>query len=132
MNPSASFANPWRPLRSVFEFDIKTIAAPAFPVRANAAFDPQPPALPWWAWRARLRQRWAGWWQARLPRTDLHVTSGATLNLAFTGKQYVHALFVNGAPMPGGCYTAANAAWITGPGTLIVTYPPSGSILFLR
>jgi len=69
---------------------------------------------------------------ARLPRTDLHVTSGATLNLAFTGKQYVHALFVNGAPMPGGCYTAANAAWITGPGTLIVTYPPSGSILFLR
>ena len=70
MNPSASFANLLRPLRSVFEFDIKTIAAPAFPVRANAAFDPQPPALPWWAWRARLRQRWAGWWQARLPRTD--------------------------------------------------------------
>ncbi len=70
---------------------------------------------------------------ARLPRTtDLHVTSGATLNLAFTGKQHVHALFVDGAPMPGGRYTAENAAWITGPGALIVTYPPSGSILFLR
>jgi len=44
----------------------------------------------------------------------------------------VHALFVDGAPMPGGRYTAENAAWITGPGTLIVTYPPSGSILFLK
>jgi len=70
---------------------------------------------------------------ARLPRaTDLHVTSGATLGLAFTGKQYVHALYVDGAPMPGGLYTAEKVAWITGPGTLVVTYPPVGSMLFLK
>jgi len=70
---------------------------------------------------------------ARLPRaTDLHVTSGATLGLAFTGKQYVHALYVDGAPMHGGLYTADKVAWITGPGTLVVTYPPVGSMLFLR
>ncbi len=70
---------------------------------------------------------------ARLPRTtDLHVASGATLSLAFAGKQYVHALFVDGAPMPGGLYTTEKAAWITGPGTLVVTYPPVGSMLFLR
>lgn len=27
-------------------------------------------AAPWWAWRTRARQRWANWWQARLPATD--------------------------------------------------------------
>lgn len=70
---------------------------------------------------------------ARLPATtDLHVTSGATLNLAFTGKQFIHALFVDGAPMPGGQYTAAKVSWITGPGTLVVTYPPVGTALMLR
>ena len=70
---------------------------------------------------------------ARLPdTTDLYVTSGATLNLAFTGKQYVHALSVDGAPMPGGQYTAAKAAWITGPGALVVTYPPVGTLMFLK
>ena len=36
---------------------------------ANPTFDSQT-ALPWWAWRARLGQRWTGWWQARQPRTD--------------------------------------------------------------
>ena len=49
-------------------------------MRANALFDSksvQPPALPWWAARARLRQRWARWWQARQPRTDtLLLTQG--------------------------------------------------------
>ena len=64
--------------------------------------------------------------------TDLYVTPGTTLNLAFTGKQYVHALFVDGAAMPGGRYTAEKASWITGPGTLVVTYPPVGSMMFLR
>ncbi|CAM5784284.1 hypothetical protein OPEN69S_01350 [Ottowia pentelensis] len=62
-----------RPLRSVFRIGIKTIASPAFPVPANALFDPESaaaPALPWWAARARARQRWARWWQARQPRTD--------------------------------------------------------------
>ena len=42
-------------------------------MRANALFDSNSAstrALPWWAARTRLRQRWAGWWQARLPRTD--------------------------------------------------------------
>jgi len=29
-----------------------------------------PPALPWWAWRARLRERLRRWWLARLPLTD--------------------------------------------------------------
>ena len=28
------------------------------------------PALPWWAWRARLRGRVRRWWLARLPLTD--------------------------------------------------------------
>ena len=32
-------------------------------------------ALPWWAWRARLRARLRQWWHARLPLTDsLHLT----------------------------------------------------------
>jgi autotransporter-associated beta strand protein len=64
--------------------------------------------------------------------TDLHVTSGATLHLGFAGKQYVHALFMDGSPMPGGLYTAANAPWITGPGALVVTYPPVGFLLLLK
>ncbi len=69
----------------------------------------------------------------RLPvGTDLRYTGGATLNLAFAGKQYIRALFVNGAPMPGGQYTAANTAWITGPGILVVTYPPVGSLISVR
>jgi len=70
---------------------------------------------------------------AHLPRsTDLHVTSGATLGLTFTGKQYVHTLSVDGVLMPGGVYTAEKAAWIAGPGTLVVTYPPVGSMMFLK
>jgi autotransporter-associated beta strand protein len=70
---------------------------------------------------------------ARLPPgTDLYVTSGATLNLAFAGKQYVHALFVNGVSMPGGTYTSASAAWITGEGVLVVTYPPVGTMLQVK
>jgi hypothetical protein len=61
------------PLRPVFRIGIKTIAAPASLVPANALFNPESaaaPALPWWAARARARQRWARWWQARQPRTD--------------------------------------------------------------
>jgi autotransporter-associated beta strand protein len=70
---------------------------------------------------------------ARLPPgSDLHVSSGAALNLAFTGRQYVHALFVDGAAMPGGRYTADNTTWITGPGALIVTFPPTGTLLLFR
>jgi autotransporter-associated beta strand protein len=70
---------------------------------------------------------------ARLPTgTDLYVTPGATLNLAFTGKQYVHSLFVDGAPMHGGQYTSANTTWITGSGILVVTYPPVGSLMMLQ
>jgi autotransporter-associated beta strand protein len=70
---------------------------------------------------------------ALLPATtDLYVTPGATLNLAFTGSQHIHALFVDGAPMPGGRYTASNAAWITGDGTLVVTYPPVGSLIQVK
>ena len=70
---------------------------------------------------------------ARLPTaTDLYVTTGATLNLAFTGKQYIHSLFVNGVRMPGGQYTAAKASWITGNGTLVITYPAVGTMLTLK
>ncbi len=64
--------------------------------------------------------------------TDLYRALGTTLNLGFTGKQYVHALFVDGAAMPGGQYTAANTAWITGPGILVVTYPPVGTMMWVR
>ena len=64
--------------------------------------------------------------------TDLYVTPGATLNLAFTGRQYVHALFVNGVPMPGGLYDAVTVPWITGNGILVVTYPPVGTLFFVR
>ena len=70
---------------------------------------------------------------ALLPTTtDLYVATGSTLNLGFTGKQYVHALYVNGVAMPGGRYTSANTAWITGSGMLVVTYPPVGMIFFLQ
>jgi len=70
---------------------------------------------------------------ACLPRTtDLLVATGATLNLAFEGRQYIHALYINGVMQHGGTYTAANTAWITGAGKLVVTYPPVGSIVFVR
>jgi len=70
---------------------------------------------------------------ARLPTaTDLYVTTGATLNLAFTGKQYIHMLTVNGVRMPGGQYTAATASWITGSGTLVVTYPSVGTMFTVK
>ena len=35
-----------------------------------ASPDARAAALPWWAWRARLRTRVRGWWHARLPFTD--------------------------------------------------------------
>ncbi len=66
------------------------------------------------------------------PATDLYVTPGATLNLAFAGKQYVHALFVNGVPMPGGLYTASSTTWVTGDGILVVTYPPVGTLISVK
>ncbi len=70
---------------------------------------------------------------ARLPSgTDLHVTSGATLNLAFTGKQYVHSLTVDGVLQRGGQYKAANTAWITGDGVLVVTFPPVGTLISIK
>ena len=64
--------------------------------------------------------------------TDLYVTSGAILNLAFTGRQYVHSLYMNGIQMHGGIYTSANASWITGAGTLVVLYPPVGTTITVR
>lgn len=70
---------------------------------------------------------------ANLPvTTDLYVNGMANLGLMFTGKQHIHSLFVNGAAMPGGLYTAANTAWITGAGSLVVTYPPSGVLIIVR
>ena len=69
-----------------------------------------------------------------LPRaTDLHITPGAILNLPFTGRQYIHALTLDGTPQPGGAYTSANSpSWITGDGILIVTPPPTGTLLLLK
>ena len=64
--------------------------------------------------------------------TDLHMAADAKLRLDFFGKQLVHTLDVDGLPLSGGVYTAANAAWITGTGTLVVRYPPVGSVFFLR
>ena len=65
--------------------------------------------------------------------TDLYVTKdAATLNLPFDGKQFIHALFVNGAAMPGGVYTSSNTTWITGAGRLVVTYPPCGTVILLK
>jgi len=66
------------------------------------------------------------------PATDLYVTNSPTLNLAFTGKQFVHALYVNGAAMPGGRYTAAKTSWISGTGVLVVTYPPVGTLFLMQ
>ena len=66
------------------------------------------------------------------PSADMAVTNGATLNLAFTGKQYAHTLTVNGAQLHGGRYTAANTTWVTGPGTLFVTFPSVGTAIFIR
>jgi len=64
--------------------------------------------------------------------TDLSVTTGATLNLDFVGKQVIHALSVDGIAQRGGAYTRHNTTWITGDGTLIVTFPPSGTIIMVR
>jgi autotransporter-associated beta strand protein len=71
---------------------------------------------------------------ARLPRTtDLYVTNSPTLNLAFTGKQYVHRLVINGVQQSGGEYTAVNLpSLISGPGTLVVTYPPKWTLIMLK
>ena len=70
---------------------------------------------------------------SNMPRgTDLHVTSGAALDLAFTGKQYIRALYVDGVAQPGGTYTSAKVPWITGSGILIVTFPPTGTTLMVK
>ena len=64
--------------------------------------------------------------------TDLLYTSGATLNLDFTGKQYVHRLLIDGVQQHGGLYTTLNTPWISGPGALVVTFPPTGTAIFVR
>ena len=70
----------------------------------------------------------------RLPTaTDLYVTNSPTLNLAFTGKQYVHRLLVNGVQQHGGQYTSVNLpSLISGSGTLVVTYPPVGMTITVK
>jgi uncharacterized protein (DUF58 family) len=39
--------------------------------QAQEAIESEANALPWWAWRQRLRARMRRWWLARLPHTDL-------------------------------------------------------------
>ena len=68
-----------------------------------------------------------------LPKpTDLYVTPGATLNLAFDGKQFIHSLYIDGVMQHGGVYTSANTSWITGDGVLVVTFPPVGSLIKIQ
>jgi len=70
---------------------------------------------------------------ANLPEaTALFVTSGAELNLQFTGKQYVDTLTVDGIPMPGGLYNASNTPWIEGTGILMVRNPAVGTVIIVR
>ena len=71
---------------------------------------------------------------AQLPAaTDLYVTNSPTLNIAFTGKQYVHRLLLNGVQQHGGQYTSVNLpSLISGPGTLVVTYPPVGMTITVK
>ncbi len=38
--------------------------------KAPPAIHPEAPTLPWWAWRARTRQRVRNWWHTRLPLRD--------------------------------------------------------------
>ncbi|MCL1922078.1 MAG: hypothetical protein FWG50_13580, partial [Kiritimatiellaeota bacterium] len=64
--------------------------------------------------------------------TDLHVATGATLNLGFTGKQYIHTLTVDGIAKKGGAYNRNNAPWVTGDGTLVVTFPASGTLIMVK
>ncbi len=64
--------------------------------------------------------------------TDLYVTNGVTLNLAFTGRQYVHMLTVNGVLMYAGVYTSANTSWITGSGVLKSTWPSITTVIILK
>ena len=65
--------------------------------------------------------------------TDLYVTNSPTLNIAFTGKQYVHRLLLNGVQQHGGQYTSVNLpSLISGPGTLVVTYPPVGMTITVK
>jgi len=63
---------------------------------------------------------------------SLVITSGTTLNLNFSGTMLVHGLIIDGLQQKGGIYSAANAAWITGPGILAVTYPAFSTTVILR
>ena len=63
---------------------------------------------------------------------DLFMTSGATLNLNFSGTMIIHGLMIDGVPQKGGIYSSANTSWITGPGLLAVTYPAFSTTIILR
>ena len=73
--------------------------------------------------------KWASWAPGGAPQTMFSLSTIA--GNAVTGSQYVHALVLEDVAMPGGTYTAAHVSWLTGPGMLVVTYPPVGSMLFL-
>lgn len=63
---------------------------------------------------------------------NLLMTSGATLNLNFSGTMIVHGLTIDGVQQKGGIYSASNTSWITGPGVLAVTYPAFSTTVILR
>src|SRR5690606_19441819 len=54
-----------KPLRPDAGLTTRTLTPTARHVRSSPASE-SAPAVPWWAWRARLR----AWWQSRLPLTD--------------------------------------------------------------
>jgi autotransporter-associated beta strand protein len=60
--------------------------------------------------------------QAYLASTsDVHISSGGVLNLAFGGSNLIDSLYLNGVPQPAGVYTSANTGGrITGTGSLQV------------
>jgi autotransporter-associated beta strand protein len=55
----------------------------------------------------------------------VNVAHGATLQLNYSGTDTVNALTFGGIARPPGVYSAANSAFITGPGTLTVSTGPA-------
>jgi autotransporter-associated beta strand protein len=65
--------------------------------------------------------------------TDLFLTTGATVHLAFTGTNTVHALYIDGTPRLARTFGAGSAPGLTGPGYLLTLWPiPRGTIFSVR
>jgi autotransporter-associated beta strand protein len=63
----------------------------------------------------------------------LRISSGATVDLNFTGTNAIAALVIDDTPQPEGLYTEASLAELTGTGSLnVIGYPPVGAILIVK